>query len=314
MGISYSKILCFLWTAIFLSGTLFAAEARPPLKVAAVQMYISEDTYASEEAFWRAVEAPLARAAGEGADLVVFPEYLGVFYSLIPYRPLFQGASHVEEALFLLSRLRGAPMSPGELFLSQGERIDLALKEWIRLSREYGVALVAGSFFVPQENPQGTAELRNRTYVVSPHGGVIYSQDKVFLTDFERDLVGLSPGEVDSGGFVLQGHRIVITLCRDTFFPVWEQAFRGQADLWIDIKANGAVFDLQQEEIFSRALPSRLPGTQIPYGLTVCLTGRYLDLFWEGRSSFIQSEEDGVITLVESVYHDTEDILFFTIP
>jgi predicted amidohydrolase len=198
--------------------------------------------------------------------------------------------------------------------MSQGSLVEQALEKWAVLSREYGITIVAGSYFVPHVHGGGTIELRNRAFVVTPDRGVVYHQDKVFLTDFEREICGLSPGRVEKGGFDLQGRRVVMTLCRDTFFPVWEQVFNHGVDLWIDIKANGVAFDKEQEEIFQRALPARLSDTQIPYGLTVCLTGRYLDLFWEGRSSFIKGEEGSVFTLVESKTIDKEEVLVYQIP
>ena len=305
----------FFATMAFLALFLLGAEDhRPPLTVAAVQMHIDSGMYLSQDAFWTAIETPLARAAENGADLVVFPEYLGVFYSLIPYAPLFQGASSMAEALARLSRQRGTPASPIELFLSQGSMVEQAMQKWAGLSREYGITIVAGSYFVPHDQGGETLELRNRAFVVAPDRGVVYYQDKVFLTDFEREICGLSPGRVEKGGFDLQGRRVVMTLCRDTFFPVWEQVFTGGVDLWIDIKANGVAFDREQQEIFQRALPARLPGTPIPYGLTVCLTGRYLDLYWEGRSSLIKNSGGRVCTVIEAKTFDEEELIVYQLP
>lgn len=264
-------------------------------KAAAVQMEVSRGLYASREAFWAAVEEPLSRAAEGGADLVIFPEYLGVFYSLIPYQDSFAGAEEVSAALDLLSRQAGRKIALPELFRRGGPLVEAALVRWASLARRYGLTLVAGTFFVPVNRGDGMVELRNRSYVFSPAGELLYRQDKVFLTDFEKDLAGLSPGTMEEAvGFPLGRHRVLLTICRDTYFPLWEDWYKNRGTLWIDIKANGEVFDKAQERSFRRALPSRLGAAGIPYGVTVCLVGTYMDLLWQGRSSFLANDSRGI--------------------
>lgn len=283
--------------------------------MAAVQMAVDQDTYAARENFWSAVEEPLARAAENGADLVVFPEYLGVFYPLIPYQRDLDEVGDFLTALEVLSQGAGRPLSLHELFMRGGAMVEEALGRWSALAESYGVTVVAGTFFVPMNKGDGTTELRNRGYVFSPAGELLYHQDKVFLTDFERNFCGLSPGGMaEAVGFSLEGRRILFTICRDTYSPLWAGWYEGRGDIWIDIKANGEVFDQVQEASFRRALPRRLEETTIPYGATVCLVGTYLDLLWQGRSGFLENRSDGVASLMEARSAERGDLIFWEIP
>jgi predicted amidohydrolase len=141
-----------------------------------------------------------------------------------------------------------------------------------------------------------------------------YVQDKVYLTPFEEQLLGVSPGLLEQAKpLVLNGVRIGITICRDTFFPAWLSQYSG-VDLWIDIKANGAAFTQEERERFLRAVPARIGEGGIPYGLTVCLTGSLLDLLWEGESSLaLWDEAGGTRYIRETTSVTEEEILFFSI-
>ena len=64
-------------------------------------------------------------------------------------------------------------------------------------------------------------------------------------------------------------------------------------DYWIDIKANGEEFTEDIAGKFYYALPKRIEESGAGGGMTVCLTGSFLDLFWEG-SSFIVTRHGGM--------------------
>jgi predicted amidohydrolase len=136
--------------------------------------------------------------------------------------------------------------------------------------------------------------LRNRVVVYGPDGRVAYTQDKVYLTEFERDVLGLEAAPLGAArGFRIHGYQIGVTICRDTFFEEWEELFEG-FDLWIDVKANGVPFTAEERARFLRALPARLAPAHVRYGMTVCLTGGLLDLLWEGESSWIRTDGKGI--------------------
>jgi predicted amidohydrolase len=194
---------------------------------------------------------------------------------------------------------------------------DLVCEVFGSRARQYGVAIVAGTAFarVAGEGTDtdggagGTVELRNRAFVFGRDGRLAYTQDKVYLTEFETDVVGLSPGRVvEAAPFTIAGTRIGLTLCRDTFFDAWEERFRG-LDLWIDIKANGVPFTEEERVGFAKALPARLPGAGVRHGITACLVGRYLNLAWEGESSVIECMHGAVRVLASASNAREREIL-----
>jgi predicted amidohydrolase len=160
---------------------------------------------------------------------------------------------------------------------------------WGGLAQRHSVWIVAGSYFGADQT--NGSRLYNRAVIYGPEGDVIHEQDKVFLTPFEKSLLGLSSAEIgDAETFLIDGWSCALTICRDSFFDEWNERF-GNADLWIDIKANGEEYGEQTPALFAKALPERIGETGVPYGLTACLNGSFLDLLWEGPSSVIRYEE-----------------------
>ena len=293
---------------------LCAAFPAHCLRVAVVQLRIDESTYSSVESFRGIVTTAVEKAfdeAPEGCrpDLIVFPEYTSVFLALLPYEHDLRGAASVADGLARLSAADRKIGSLRQVFLEQASMVqDLVREVFGGLARQYGAAIVAGTAFarVAGEGTDtdggagGTVELRNRAFVFSPDGRLAYTQDKVYLSEFETAVIGLSPGSVDEAApFAVSGTRVGLTLCRDTFFGEWEQRFRG-LDLWIDMKANGVPFTAEEREGFAKALPARLPGAGVRHGITACLVGRYLDLAWEGESSVIECMHGAVRVLASA--------------
>ena len=284
------------------------------LRVAVVQLRIDESTYSSVESFRGIVTTAVEKAVDEAPegcrpDLIVFPEYTSVFLALLPYEDDLRGAASVAEGLARLSAADRKIGSLRQVFLEQASMVqDLVREVFGSLARRHGVGIIAGTAFarVAGEGTDtdggagGTVELRNRAFVFSPDGRLAYTQDKVYLSEFETAVIGLSPGSVDEAApFAVSGTRVGLTLCRDTFFGEWEQRFRG-LDLWIDMKANGVPFTAEEREGFAKALPARLPGAGVRHGITACLVGRYLDLAWEGESSVIECMHGAVRVLASA--------------
>jgi len=274
-----------------------APAGPPPLRIAAVQLRLTEAMLSSFAAFEERIAALTAAAAVHEPDLIVFPEYTGVFLALVPYASAWGDDEDltVETAFAAIRRREGLAGSLKELFLLNSGLAERALGEIFGgLARRWEVPVLAGSYFACEVKPDGRAELRNRAVLFGPEGQRLYSQDKVFLTDFESALLGLEPGRREEARpFVLAGRSLGLTVCRDTYDRGWEEHFR-DLDLWIDIKANGVAFDQQERQSFQRALPARIAASGVPLGLTVCLTGEFLELFWEGESSLVRREAEGV--------------------
>lgn len=297
-----------------LAGLLLLSAVLPAhgLRVAIVQLRIDESTYASVESFRASMTGAVQEALrGPRPELIVFPEYTAVFLALLPYQADLRGASSVAEGL---SRVRAAHPDIHDLreaFLGQSSVVQgLVAEVFGGLARQHSVAVIAGSAFVRFQPADGPPQVRNRAFVFGPDGGQLYAQDKVFLTDFEVEVAGLSPGTMaESAPFEVAGTRIGLTLCRDTFSPGWEEIFRGRVDLWIDIKANGAAFTEDEKASFQKALPSRLPGAGVRHGITACLVGSYLDLIWEGESSMIECVSGAVRTVAAASSPRGQDVL-----
>ncbi len=294
--------LVVLLTAL-LAGSV-PADAPAALRIAAVQLEVRESAYTSVDAFRAWIAGRVEDCLAYRPDLIVFPEYTAVFVALIPHPEALRRAASLREGWQALRREEPLAGSlRGLLLLNSGFTERVVREVFGGLARRYGVAILAGSYFAAEEvTPVGRAggvELRNRAWLFGPDGEPLYRQDKVFLTEFETDLLGLSPGSLAGPfGFTLQGRQVGLTLCRDTFHPEWEAIYRS-FDLWLDIKANGTAYTPEEAESFRRALPARLVPARVPFGLTTCLTGRFLDLFWEGPSS-LERVEGGEVRTVRS--------------
>ncbi len=288
----------------------FATLPCQGLNVGAVQLRLEEELYASEQSFedkMRSIVESAVRTTP--TDLIVFPEYTSVFIACIPYYWAIESAQTYGQALQMIIEAEPDMASPFDLFIHAAPRVDrLVRRVFGGLAREYGVYILAGTYFAAKQEPHGMV-LRNRACVFDRLGRLVYAQDKVFLTDFEVEIVGLSPGRLsEAHPFAVGDTEVSLTVCRDTYEKVWEQKFAA-VDLWIDIKANGQFYTAQTQESFQRALPARIEAASASYGLTVCLTGKFLDLFWEGKSSLVAKQGRGSALLREAHSAQQEAIL-----
>lgn len=281
----------FLLFFLLLSASHTLLDAQSDVRIVGVQFHIQEEIYVSPASFAIALEKEIRRVVLNGKerpDLVVFPEYASVFLALTPYAQEIQTSTSIDEALAKI-RIKTPVRSIRQLFLNTSGRVEDEMDRiWGGLARKYRVALISGTYFAELEG-----DLFNLCVVYDEEGNRIYHQAKVYLTEFEREIVGLEPGTLaEARLWELNGLDVGVTICRDTFFESWNTIL-GDGDYWIDIKANGTVFDGQEAARFRRALPERIADTEVSGGMTVCLTGRFLDLFWEGRSFTVNGEKGG---------------------
>ncbi len=300
---------------------LMGCAAEPPadtegIAITAVQFALREEFYASPAVF----EAHLRKICREAVeeyqpDLIVFPEYTGVFLGITEYSDIFTSVSTVGGAFRKIRRIEPEIDSLAALFQENAGQASLWMDRIFGgLAEEFDVYILGGTYFHASEDSSGTISLYNRLVIYDPRGERCYEQDKVFLTPFEKDLLQLCPGEfpVDPG-IEIGGAPVVFTICRDAFFDEWTE-INEDGYIWIDIKANGDVFDEEAKELFRRALPARLAEGDVPYGLTVSLTGRFLDLFWEGRTSAYKVINDKVFRTAYTKRHDGREFLHVTFP
>ena len=187
-------------TALFLitAAGLYAGETDDVFTAVGVQFEITADKYVSREHFfgsvYQAVEDALDREYRP--DLIIFPEYIGVYYQLIEFNDIINEHEQFQPAAIDLLQEYQEYNSVAELFIGP-EAWKSYIDGWSRIAQEFEVSLIAGSCFFSDD----AATLKNRAFVFDSSGELIYHQDKVFLTDFETDIVGLSPGSLDDAGF-----------------------------------------------------------------------------------------------------------------
>lgn len=318
--------------AFLVSGAALWAQSSPgggtagdpvesrALRIALVQYAVRGEDYRSFETFSERVGTILdATVLRYRPDVVVFPEYTSVFALFGEY--LSADGELAPEVLSLLAthdtstdgdeRLRAdspAGSALGDLVRREALRDEGSVRAvWSELARTHRVWIVAGSIFVVDEG----GELRNRAWVFAPDGAVAYHQDKVFLTPYERDLIGISPGRTaHARAFVIEGFSVGLTICRDSYFDVWERHFDA-TDVWVDIRANGEAWDEAVRRRFDTALPERVANTRVEWGVSTSLNGRFSDLLWQGPAFVV----DGRGTRVrQSPVIDGDHVLVHDIP
>lgn len=141
----------------------------------------------------------VAEAAGQGADLLVFPEYGAMELATL-------------DGMAIASDLAASTTSVSS-------KIDDADALYAALAARYGVHIVGAS--APALTPQGAV---NRARLITPDGQ-IGVQDKQIMTRYERDvwgMVGGNPLQV----FDTAIGRIGILICYDSEFPLLGRALQ----------------------------------------------------------------------------------------
>ena len=145
------------------------------------------------------LERWVAEAAGQGARLLVFPEYA---------------------AMSLAALL--SPAGQSDLALQLRE-LQVLRRDWLdlhrRLAQMHGVYLLAGSF--PWQ-VEGAQRYVNRAWFCGP-GGDAQFQDKQIMTRFEREHWGISGGEPAKVFATALGH-VGVAICYDSEFPLLVRA------------------------------------------------------------------------------------------
>ena len=277
-----------LLVALLFVCSSWATASPKELTVAAVQLRVSEELYRSQATFARSVDSHVAEAVAAGSELLIFPEYAGVFLAALPYSELVLSSNSVTGALRRIDQAGADASTFREFFLAEAGRVSETMDAVFgAIAKEWGVHILAGTYFARSRTADGRVRLTNRALLYAPTGERVLEQDKVFLTPFEQQLLGLDAGRPEEvRPFSVEGLEVGVTICRDTFFDVWDTV-HAERDLWVDIKADGVAFDDEARRRYRKTVPERLKKAGVPYGVTVSLVGEYLDLFWEGRTSAV---------------------------
>ncbi|MGM0432186.1 MAG: nitrilase-related carbon-nitrogen hydrolase [Spirochaetota bacterium] len=277
---------------VFLLLCSFAAAVE--LQVAGIQWEMRSEFILDESRFWEeaesAVELGLSELenseSGDQETLVVFPEYTSLFLALQPYAEYIRHHESIEGAWSQVTADFGYE-DLGDLFTRETAAVYDKLERWSQIARGNDTYLIPGTMLVYDWRQE---QLVNRMVLIEPDGEIGYYQDKVYITPFEEDMLEVEASATNwAEPFSIAGTEVAVTICRDTFFEDWEERFAG-VDLWIDLKANGQEYTAETEELFSRALPERISALEETEGMTVCLTGEFMGLLWEGISSAIDAQ------------------------
>ena len=280
-------MLLLIVSILVLLPVPMSAEEEESFTVAAVQFSVDSETVTDLDRFRRRAERLVAAAVRTyDSDLVVFPEYINALLIARDVVPVIHGKETLEEALRELSSRQPEVADIEELFLLRSQSVmRSALQIWRELASRFEVAIVPGTFFVSQGS-----ELRNRLFVINKEGAVIYQQDKVYLTEEEVELIGLEPGSLaHADPLRIEGVDLALTICRDTYFDAWNHELR-EADIWIDLRANGQLYSQDVRRRFDGALPERVAQTAAAAGVSATLTGEFLDLLWQGPAFAVDAE------------------------
>ncbi|MCB0359129.1 MAG: hypothetical protein KDD44_05825, partial [Bdellovibrionales bacterium] len=156
------------------------------MKACLVQFELSSS---ASEPFWNRIEAHVADAARRGADLVMFPEYLGVEFG----RDLIDPTD-------VTTTVRIA------------ERADDYVSSARRLSQRYNIDVLAGTI------PARIGDDTFNTAVYVTAGGDVHLQQKIVPIRWEQQAVGISRGNT-LRVFRTAHAAIVIATCYDLEHP-----------------------------------------------------------------------------------------------
>lgn len=166
------------------------------IRVAAAQFPVSEP--ASWNDYAHSIGDWVARAAGDGAALLVFPEYASMSLAALFDLPTRSDLSRQVQALQTLR--------------------DDYLTLHRQLARQHRVYLLAGSFPWRLDN----GRVVNRAWLCAPDGGCGY-QDKQIMTRFEREQWAVDRGD-GLRVFSTALGSIAINVCYDCEFPLLARA------------------------------------------------------------------------------------------
>lgn len=163
------------------------------IKLAACQYAI--ELIETWEGYVRHLTTLVEEAAGQGAQLLLLPEYAGL---------VLAGQLDAATRSNLTASVAGIqPLVPAWLELCH------------TLARRHGIVFQPGS--APILDPDG--QYRNRAFLFGPDG-LIGQQDKQIMTRFEREQWGIAAGTQGLAAFDTPVGKLGILICYDTEFPM----------------------------------------------------------------------------------------------
>ncbi len=222
--------------------------AVPTIEIAACQVHVTVEDYASEDSFVAMLErvgerldrarARDARGGFAHACLAVFPEMIGTFLPIAGRERLVRGARSTDAALTrvalrslpaVIGAMRaGAVWSPkvGFLLAAAPEVRRIYRSAFAAFARRHQAWVVAGSALLPKNRLGDTAEafeaedgrVYNTSYAFAPDGRHVGATRKVNLVPTLEDELGLSPGDpAEVAPIEAPFGRVATLICYDGF-------------------------------------------------------------------------------------------------
>jgi predicted amidohydrolase len=312
------------------------------LNLAAVQLRPDFDRYRSFAAFRDAMAGFVAEACHRGdpraPSLLVFPEALGLLYSLVPfYGKHLEGRRTVGAAVWSVG-LRRWPwfVSTALRHRAFGVRTALlhhaveAREEYIstfsELARREGAYIVAGSGLWPEVTTPPLRQPRlvnSRVYnvapLLSPEGVVLLEATKAYRACQWEDRLGFSEGDArESRVAATTSGSIGVLICHDALRPELVQRCdaAGARVLavpsyslrpWQSIVRHAGI--TQEEAWLQHGLYASLRGREnLRYAVCAMLVGSIFDVHSEGRSficaNSLASEEGPLVAITDSEHEE----------
>lgn len=238
-------------------------------------------------------------AAEAGAQLVVFPEMNNL--QLLGMLPgIEQAGASPESSAGEEAKNRGPEITLSDLIFYAGPVMEpLIHATFSRLAALYGLYLMAGSFLLPDGG-----KLVNRALLFAPDGNLIGFQDKVHLTQLEKEW-GLTRGN-QFNIFETALGKLALPVCMDaTYFETFRILEQKGAEIVITPIANPEPYNywMALRGIWPRVQESPL------YGIKSALVGKLINFEFTGKAGIyapleLTPDGSGVLAEVESA--DTE--------
>lgn len=241
------------------------------IEIAACQVHVSVEDYASEESFRAMLErtgerldrlrARDARGGFAHPCLAVFPEMIGTFLPIAGRGRVVKSARTTDGALARVA-MRTLPaiaramraagtLSPklGFLLAAAPEVRRVYRSAFSDFARRHGAWVVAGSALLPKNAHGDTAEafepeggrVYNTSYAFAPDGSHVGATRKVNLVPTLEDALGLSPGDArDVVPFEAPFGRVATLVCYDGFLVPHTRGEPGFTRLGAAVDARGA--------------------------------------------------------------------------
>lgn len=252
-------------------------------RVACVQF--AARRYETPAEFTAQVSGLVARAAGLGAEMVVFPAYLGLVYLAAAHREadLALGPGFGTAVARIFASAEGGSPEADFLRLFSG------------LAAQYHVYIAPGTIPVP-----AAGGVRNLAHLLSPEGKVIGSQAQTHLARDERAGGFVSAGDLDV--FPTSLGTVGFAICTDAWYPEVMRilALRGAQIVLAPVAVPAPYGEWHQV----RGMWQNVQQNQV-FGVEACLAGEACGLEFAGRSAIyatceMTEGETGVLACVGS--------------